>query len=150
MLSSATPLLLDLHPPPPVVMASDLPSSHYQSENDLMVLRKAIGCQLSGYDSKMWHGMLSLAHPGNFIYFLSYALARLVTPLSSFFLMLLEQYRLQLQQLSPHYITMVAIFTHFYEMLVGVQPSVCLFWCFHVLHPVNKQPPHLDGYYFQY
>jgi hypothetical protein len=42
----------------------------------------------------------------------------------------------------------VVIFTHFYEMFVGVQPSVRLFWRFQVLHPVNRQPPHLGGYYF--
>jgi hypothetical protein len=34
--------------------------------------------------------MLSLTHPGDFIYFLAYALAGLVPPLSSFFLVLLE------------------------------------------------------------
>jgi hypothetical protein len=59
-------------------------------------------------------GMLSLAHPGDFVYFSSYAMAGLVPPLSSFFLVLLEHYGLQLQHLSPHSITLVAIFAHFY------------------------------------
>jgi hypothetical protein len=62
--------------------------------------------------------------------------------------MLLEHYGLQLQHLSPHSITLVAIFTHFYEMFVGVWPSVPLFRWFHMLRPVNRQPPHLGGYYF--
>jgi hypothetical protein len=57
--------------------------------------------------------MLSVAHPGDFVYFSLYALAGLVPPLSSFFLMLLEHYGLQLQHLSPHSITLVVIFTHF-------------------------------------
>jgi hypothetical protein len=52
--------------------------------------------------------------------------------------------------LSPHSITLVAIFTHFYQMFVGVRLSVCLFWQFHVLRPVNRQPPCLGGYYFQH
>jgi hypothetical protein len=63
---------------------------------------------------------------------------------------LLEHYGLQLQHLSPHFITLVAIFTHFCEMFVWVRPSVRLFWQFRVLRPVNRQPPHLDGYYFQH
>jgi hypothetical protein len=96
----------------------------------------------------MQRGMLSLAQPGEFIYFSSYALAGLVPPLSSFFLMLLEHYELQLKHLLPHSITLVAVFTHFCEIFIEVRPSVHLFRRFHVLHPVNKQPPHLDGYYF--
>jgi hypothetical protein len=41
-------------------------------------------------------------------------------PFSSFFLVLLVHCGLQLQHLSPHSITLVAIFTHFCEMFVGV------------------------------
>jgi hypothetical protein len=93
-------------------MASSLPTSRYQSENDLRALRKAIGWQSSGYDSKMQRGMLSLTQPDDFVYFSVYALAGLVLPLFSF-LVLLEHYGLQLQHLSPHSITLVAIFAHF-------------------------------------
>jgi hypothetical protein len=67
-------------------MVSNLPTSRYQSENDLRALRKAIGWQSLGYDSKMRHRMLSLAQPVNFVYFSAYALARLVPSFSSFFL----------------------------------------------------------------
>jgi hypothetical protein len=70
-----------------------------------------------------------------------------VPPLSSF-LGLLEHYRLQLQHLSPYSITLVAVFDHFSEMFMGVQPSVHLFRWFHVLCPVYKKPPCLDRYYF--
>jgi hypothetical protein len=130
-------------------MASGLPASRYQYENDLRMLRKVIGWQSPGYDSKMRHGMLSLTQPGDFVYFSLYALAGLVLPLSSF-LMLLEHYGLQLQHLSPHSITLVAVFAHFCEMFMGVRQSVRLIWRFHVLRPVNKQPPCLGGYYFQH
>jgi hypothetical protein len=129
-------------------MASSLPTSCYQSENDLKALRKAIGWQFLGYDSKMRHGMLSLAQPGDFLSFLACALVGLVPPFSSFFLVLLEHYGLQLQHLSPQSIMMVAIFTHFYEMFMGVRPSMHQFRRFHVLRPVNRQPPYLGGYYF--
>jgi hypothetical protein len=98
----------------------------------------------------MQRGMLSLAHPGDYVYFSSYSLFGLVLPLSSFFLVLLEHYGLLLQHLSPHCIMLVAIFVHFCEMFVGVQPLVRLFRHFYVLHPTNKQSPHLSGYYFQH
>jgi hypothetical protein len=71
--------------------------------------------------------MLSLAQPGDFVYFSAYAQAGLVPPFSSFFLVLLEHYGLQLQHLLPHSITLVAIFAHFYEMFMGVRSSVRLF-----------------------
>jgi hypothetical protein len=131
-------------------MASSLPTSCYQSENDLRALRKAIGWQSPGYDSKMRRGMLSLTQSGDFVYFLTYALAGLMPPFSSFFLMLLEHYGLQLQHLSPHSIMLVAIFAHFCEMFAGVRLLVCLFWRFHVLRPVNRRPPRLNGYYLQH
>jgi hypothetical protein len=44
----------------------------------------------------------------------------------------------------------VAIFAHFCEMFVAVRPSMRLFRWFHVLRLVNRQPPSLDGYYFQH
>jgi hypothetical protein len=127
-------------------MVSSLPTSCYQSENDLRALRKVIGWQFLGYDSKM----LSLTQPGDFIYFSAYALAGLMPLFSSFFLVLLEYYGLQLQHLLPHSITLVAIFTHFCEMFVGVRLSVRLFWWFHMLRQVNRQPPRLSDYYFQH
>jgi hypothetical protein len=131
-------------------MASSLPTLRCQSENDPRALRKVIGWQSPRYDSKMWHEMLSLVQPGDFVYFSVYALAGLMLPFSSFFLMLLEHYGLQLQHLSPHSITLVVIFAHFYEMFMGVQLSVRLFRWFHMLRSVNRQPPHLGGYYFQH
>jgi hypothetical protein len=57
--------------------------------------------------------MLSLTQPDDFVYFSVYALAGLVPPLSSFFLVLLEHYGLQLQHLLPHSIMLGVIFTHF-------------------------------------
>jgi hypothetical protein len=64
--------------------------------------------------------------PGDFVFFVAYALAGLVPPLSSFFLTLQEYYGLQLQHLSPNSIALVAIFIHLCEMYVGVRPSMLL------------------------
>jgi hypothetical protein len=87
------------------------------------------------YDGKMRHGVVPLTgmRPDEFIYFASYALSGLVLMFSSFLFMLLEHYGLQLQHLSLHSITVVAIFVHLCEMYVCVRLSMCLFRRFHVL-----------------
>jgi hypothetical protein len=83
--------------------------------------------------------MLDGLWSGEFIFFTSYALSRLVLSFSSsFFFTLLEIYGLQLHLLSPHSITLVAIFVHLYEMYVGVWPSMRLFLLFHVLRSFGK------------
>jgi hypothetical protein len=99
--------------------------------------------------AEAWGASLANMGTGDFIFFVVYALARLVPPLSSFFLTLLEYYGLQLQHLSPNSITLVAIFVHLYEMFVGVRPSVQLFRCFFVMKVVSQHLPLIGGYYFQ-
>jgi hypothetical protein len=137
--------------PPPSAMVPELPNSHFHDKRDFRVLRKVIGWQSPGYDERMQRGFVSLTgmSPGDFVYFLAYALARLVLVFSSFFFMLLEHYGLQLQYLSPHSITQVTVFIHLCKMFVGVWPSVRLIRRFHVLHLVCKQLPRISGYYFQ-
>jgi hypothetical protein len=100
---------------------------------------------------KVKSGAASLANmrPGDFVFFTAYALAGLVPPLSSFFLTLLEYYRLQLQHLSLNSIALVAIFIHLCEMYVGVWPSVRLFRRFFMLKAASTRPPLIDGHYFQ-
>jgi hypothetical protein len=70
-------------------------------------------------------------------------------PISSFLLMVLEFYGIQLQHLSSHSFILVAIIVHFYEMSVGVRPSIPLFRLFHVLHWVGKGMNPIGTYYFQ-
>jgi hypothetical protein len=104
-------------------------------EDDLRKLRRLLGWQLPGFDRWMQHDTFPLInlHLGEFIYFSCYATARLVPSASSFLFMLLEFYRLQLQHLLPQFLILVAIFIHFCEISVYVQPSVTLFQMFHVL-----------------
>ena len=59
-------------------------------------------------------------------------------PISSFFLLLLEDFGLQLQHLTPHSILLMSIFVHLCEMFVGVQPCVILFRYFFVLVKSGK------------
>jgi hypothetical protein len=77
-------------------------------------------------------------------------MAELVLPLPSIFFTLLETYDLQLHHLSPHSITLVAIFIHHYEMYMGVQPSVRLFRLFHVMRSSEKRASPIGSYYFQH
>jgi hypothetical protein len=87
--------------------------------------------------------------PKDFIFFAAYALAELVLPLPSSFLMLLEYYGLQLQHLSPSSITLVAIFVHFCELFVLVRPSVRLFQHFFIIKAVSQHLSLISGYYIQ-
>jgi hypothetical protein len=81
-----------------------------------------------------------------FVSYLSYGLA---LPISPFFLLLLEDFDLQLQQLTPHSILQATIFAHLCEMFVGVAPCTSLFRHFFVLVKSRKAKDHLGAYYFQ-
>jgi hypothetical protein len=131
-------------------MATELPSSRFRSSSSLASLRRLMGWQALGFEHRLKHGVVPLANlvPGDFFFFSAYALAGLVPLVSSFFLMLLEFYGLQLQHLSPNSITLVAIFVHLCEMFVGVRPSVRLFHCFFIMKAASQRPPLIGGYYF--
>jgi hypothetical protein len=148
--SFALVFLHDLRPPS-TAMATELPPSWFKTTGSLASLRRLMGWQAPGLACKVKSGAASLANmrPGDFVFFTVYTLAGLVPPLSSFFLTLLEYYRLQLQHLSPNSIALVAIFVHLYEMYVGVQPLVRLFWRFFVLKVASPHPPLIGGHYFQ-
>jgi hypothetical protein len=101
-----------------------------------------MGWQAPDFEHRLKHGVMPLANlaPGDFVFFSAYALAGLVSPVSSFFLMLLEFYGLQLQHLSANSITLVVIFVHLCEMFVGVRPSVRLFRRFFVMKAASQRP----------
>jgi hypothetical protein len=116
-------------------MASNLLTPHFWSDRNIMWVRKLLGWQLAEYHGKVRCRTIPLAdvHRGEIVLFSSYVLAKLMLPTSSFFLTLLENYDLQLHHLTPHAITLVAIFVHFCEIYVGVRPSVRLFRLFFTL-----------------
>jgi hypothetical protein len=132
-------------------LAAELPPSWFRSSGSLASLRRLMGWQAPGFEHRLKRRVLPLANlaPGDFVFFSAYALAGLVPPLLSFFLVLLEFYGLQLQHLSPNSITLVAIFVHLCEMFVGVRPSVRLFRRFFVMKAASQRPPLIGGYYFQ-
>jgi hypothetical protein len=86
---------------------------------------------------------------GEFVLFISYLSYGLALPISPFFLLLLEEFGLQLQHLTPHSILQAAIFAHLCEMFVGVAPCTSLFRHFFMLVKSGKSRDHLGAYYFQ-
>jgi hypothetical protein len=86
---------------------------------------------------------------GEFVLFTSYISCGLALPISPFFLLLLEEFGLQLQHLTPHSVLQAAIFIHLYEMFVGVAPCTSLFRHFFVLVKSGKTRDHIGAYYFQ-
>jgi hypothetical protein len=73
----------------------------------------------------------------------------LVPPISSFFLLLLEEFGLQLQHLTPHSVLLMAIFAHFMEMFVGVRPCTTIFRHFYALVGTKRCKREIGAYYFQ-
>ena len=66
-----------------------------------------------------------------------------------FFLLLLEEFGLQLQHLTPHSILLMAVFIHFMEMFVGIHPCVSVFKHFYALVRTGRSRCAIGVYYFQ-
>jgi hypothetical protein len=73
----------------------------------------------------------------------------LVPPISSFFLLLLEEFGLQLQHLTPHSVLLVAVFAHFMEMFMGLRPCTAIFSHFYALVGSGRSKREVGAYYFQ-
>jgi hypothetical protein len=86
---------------------------------------------------------------GEFVLFNSYIMCGLVPPISSFFLLLLEEFGLQLHHLNPHSILLVAVFAHLMEMFVGVRPCTTIFRHFYALVGTGRSKHEVGAYYFQ-
>jgi hypothetical protein len=130
-------------------MASFPHPGHFQTKKELGLVRQMLGLNSTARASEIRAGSLPLnLGPSEFVLFVGYAMAGLALPISSFFLLLLEAYGLQLQHLTPHSITQVMIFIHLCEMFVGVKPCVSLFRYFFMLVKSGKSQDKIGGYYF--
>jgi hypothetical protein len=85
---------------------------------------------------------------GEFVLFNSYIMCGLVPSISSFFLLLLEEFGLQLQHLTSHSVLLVAVFSHFMEMFVGVRPCTTIFRHFYALVGTGRCKREIVAYYF--
>jgi hypothetical protein len=124
---------------------------HFQSEGALNLVRNLLGWSAPGLAGRIRAVAAPLGDLAarEFVLFVSYLSRGLALVISPFFLLLLEEFGLQLQHLTPHSILQAAIFVHLYEMFVGVAPYTSLFCHFFVLVKSGKAMDHLGAYYFQ-
>jgi hypothetical protein len=66
-----------------------------------------------------------------------------------FFILLLEEFGLQLQHLTPHSILLMSVFIHFMEMFMGVRPCVTIFKHFYALVGSGRSRCAIGAYYFK-
>jgi hypothetical protein len=98
---------------------------HFQHEIQLDSVRCLLGWTTPELVGRIRAGKVPLRDlaAGEFVLFNAYAMCGLVPPMSSFFFLLLEEFGLQLQHLTPHSVLLVAVFAHFMEMFVGSLPA---------------------------
>jgi hypothetical protein len=134
-----------------VAMAMLVRPDHFQSEEALDTVHRLLGWGTPAFAGRIRAVTTPLGDLAarEFVLFVSYLFCGLALPISSFFLLLLEEFGLQLQHLTPHSILQVAIFVHFYEMFMGVTACTSLFRQFFVLVRSGKGKDHLRAYYFQ-
>jgi hypothetical protein len=122
----------------------------FQSEGALNLVRGLLGWSAPGLNGRIRAGAAPLGDlvAGEFVLFTSYISCGLALPISPFFLLLLEEFGLQLQQLTPHSILQATIFVHLCEMFIGVAPCTSLFHHFFVLVKSRKTKDHIRAYYF--
>ncbi|KAJ1260069.1 hypothetical protein BS78_10G203500 [Paspalum vaginatum] len=121
-----------------------------ETEENLTRVRRLLGWTDAERRDNVRTG--SLPHrnlqPGEFVLFVPYLYCGLGIPISSFFMLLLEAFGLQLQHLTPHSILHAAIFAHFCEMFVGVPPCVTLFRHFFSVRCSGRSSTEISRYYF--
>jgi hypothetical protein len=123
----------------------------FQSEAALNLVRGLLGWSVPGLAGRIRAGAAPLGDLAveELMLFVSYISCGLALPISPFFLLLLEEFGLQLQHLTPHSILQAAIFVHLCEVFIGVAPCTSLFCHFFVLVKSGKARDHLGAYYFQ-
>jgi hypothetical protein len=131
-------------------MASLGHPDRFQAEEELNLVDGLLGWSAPGLAGMIHVGAVPLGDlaAGEFVLFTSYISCGLALPISPFFLLLLEEFGLQLQYLTPHSILQATIFVHLYEMFVGVAPCTFLFRYFFVLVRSGKTRDHIGAYYF--
>ena len=106
-------------------MASLARPRRFQTEEELNTVRRLLGWSALETAWGIRAGSLPLGNlcAGEFVLFISHISTGLGLPISSFFLLLLEDFGLQHQHLTPHSILLTAIFVHLCEMFVGCGPA---------------------------
>jgi hypothetical protein len=112
----------------------------FQYEEALNLVHGLLGWSAPGLAERIRAGAVPLGDltARQFVLFTSYISCGLALPILPSFLLLLEEFGLQLQHLTPHSVLQVAIFVHLCEMFAGVAPCTSLFRHFFVLVKLGK------------
>jgi hypothetical protein len=123
----------------------------FQQQEQLDAVHRLLGWTTPELSRKIRAGSSSLNDlvTREFILFNAYITCGLAPLISSFFLLLLEEFGLQLQHLTLHSVLLVAVFAHFMEMFVGVRPCVSIFRHFNTLVGSGRSKCEIGAYYFQ-
>src|SRR6185437_8458323 len=132
-------------------MASLVRPRHFQTEEEMNTVHRLLGWspQETAWGIRAGSVLLGDLHAGEFVMFISHISSGLGLPISSFYLLLLEDFGLQLQHLTPHSILLAAILMHLCEMFMGVRPCIILFRHFFILVKSGKGKDEVGAYYFQ-
>ena len=116
-------------------MASLVHPRRFQTEGELNTVRRLLGwsAQETSWEIRAGSVPLGNLRAGEFVLFTSHISTGVGLPISSFLLLLLEDFGLQLQHLTPHSLLLTSIFVHLCEMFVGVRPCIILFRYFFIL-----------------
>jgi hypothetical protein len=120
-------------------MASLVHPERFQSEVALNLMRNLLGWSASAFAGRIRAGTTPLGDlaAGEFVLFVSYLSCGLALPISPFFLLLLEEFGLQLPHLTPTLSSRRPFL-----------PCTSLFRHFFVLVKSGKAKDHLGAYYF--
>ena len=131
-------------------MASLVHPRRFQTEEELNTVRRLLwwSPQETAWGIRAGSVPLDDLCAGEFVLFISHISTGLGLPISSFFLLLLEDFGLQLQHLTPHSTLLTAIFVHLCEMFVVVRPCIILFRHFFILVKSGKSKDEVWAYYF--
>jgi hypothetical protein len=123
----------------------------FQTEAELNMVRRLLGWspQETAWGIRAGSVPLGDLCAGEFVLFISHISTGVGLPISSFFLLLQEDFGLLLQHLTAHSILLTSIFVHLCEMFLGVRPYVILFRHFFVLVKSGKSKDEVGAYYFQ-
>jgi hypothetical protein len=130
------------------------PLSHphrFQRQEQLDAVRRLLGWTTPELARKIRAGSSSLNDlvAGEFILFIAYISCGLAPPISSFFLLLLEEFGLQLQHLTPTPSSSCPSLSTSWRCSWGVRPCVTIFRHFYALVGSGRSKCVVGAYYFQ-
>ena len=119
----------------------------FQTEEELSTVCCLLGWspQETGWGVRAGSVPLGNLRAGEFVLFTSHISTGVGLPISSFLLLLLEDFGLQLQHLMPHSLLLTSIFVHLCEMFVGVRPCVILFCYYFILVKFGRSKDEVGG-----